>query len=114
MRKHQIENAVYDVATQVRTVEDSIEAALAELAELQARMVRARGITRAGMITSHAAFEQLAATTSSLIAARGGIANCHVALAETKQTIPGARTVAIGDDGDCPPTSARADLRIVA
>ena len=30
MRKHQIESAVYEVATQVRAVEDSIEAALAE------------------------------------------------------------------------------------
>ncbi len=114
MRKQMIENAVYEVATQVRTVEDSIEAALAELAELQARMVHARGVTRAGIISSHAAFEQLAATTSSLIAARGGIANCHVALVETKQTIPGARTVMIGDEGECPPSSGRADLRVVA
>ncbi|HET6535487.1 MAG TPA: hypothetical protein VFG41_04835 [Sphingomicrobium sp.] len=114
MRKQMIENAVYDVATQVRAVEDSIEAALGEIAELQARMVRARGVTRAGMVTSHPAFEQLAATTSSLIAARGKIANCHVALAETRQTIPGARSVMIGDGGDCPPVSARADLRIVA
>jgi len=114
MRKQMIENAVYDVATQVRAVEDSIESALAELAELQARMVRARGITRAGIVTSHAAFEQLAVATSSLIAARGGIAHCHVALAETKQTIPGARTVMIGDDGECPPASGRADLRVVA
>lgn len=114
MRKQMIENAVYDVATQVRAVEDSIEAALAELAELQARMVRARGVTRAGIVTSHTAFEHLASTTSSLIAARGGIANCHVALVETKQTIPGVRTVAIGDAGDCPPASARVDLRVVA
>ena len=114
MRKQMIEDAVYDVATQVRAVEDSIESALAELAELQARMVRARGVTRAGIVTSHAAFEQLAVATSSLIAARGGIAHCHVALAETKQTIPGARTVMIGDDGECPPASGRADLRVVA
>lgn len=112
MRKQMIENAAYEVATQVRAVEDSIEAALAELAELQARMVRARGVTRANMVTSHSAFEQLAATTSSLIAARGGIANCHVALADTKQTIPGLRAVAIGDD-DCPP-KGQVDLRIVA
>ena len=41
MRKQMIENAAYEVATQVRAVEDSIEAALAEIAELQARMVRA-------------------------------------------------------------------------
>jgi hypothetical protein len=114
MRKQMIENAVYDVATQVRAVEDSIEAALAEIAELQSRMVRARGVTRAGMVTSHAAFEQLGATTTSLISARGGIANCHVALVETKQSIPGARTVMIGDEGDCPPTTGRTDLRIVA
>jgi hypothetical protein len=113
MRKQMIENAVYEVATQVRAVEDSIEAALGELAELQARMVRARGVTRAGIVASHAAFEQLAATTTSLIAARGGIANCHAALAETKETIPGARTVMIGDGDECPKT-AHADLRIVA
>ncbi len=66
------------------------------------------------MVTSHPAFEQLAVTTSSLIAARGGIANCHVALADTKQTIPGLRTVAFGDGDDCPPNSGFADLRVVA
>lgn len=113
MRKQQIENAAFEVATQVRTVEDSIESALAELAELQVRMVRARGITRAGMIASHGAFEQLAATTASLVAARGGIANCHAELAEVKDTIPGVRTVALGDDGDCPPAPSGL-LRIVA
>lgn len=113
MRKQMIENAAYEVATQVRAVEDSIEAALAELAELQARMVRARGVTRANIVTSHAAFEQLAATTGSLITARGGIANCHVALADMKQTIPGLRAVSYGDEGDCPP-AGQVDLRIVA
>ena len=116
MRKHQIEDAAYEVATQVRAVEDSIEAALAEIAELQARMVRARGVTRAGMTTSHPAFEQLAATNSSLIAARGNIANCHVALADARKTIPGLRAVAFGDGDDCPPQTPTgyADLRIVA
>jgi hypothetical protein len=114
MRKHQIEHAALEVATQVRAVEESIEGALAELAELQARMVRARGLTGAGFVASHAAFEQLATTTSGLVAARGGIANCHAALVETRKTIPGLRTVAIGDEGDCPPAAAHADLRIVA
>lgn len=114
MRKQMIENAAYEVATQVRAVEESIEAALAELAELQARMVHARGVTGAGFVTSHAAFEQLAATTTGLIAARGGIAHCHAALAETRKTIPGLRTVALGDEGECPPASAKTDLRIVA
>lgn len=113
MRKQMIENAAYEVATQVRAVEDTIEAALAEIAELQARMIRARGVTRANMVTSHSAFEQLAATTDSLITARGRIAHCHATLVETKQTIPGLRTVAFGDD-DCPPKTAQVDLRVVA
>jgi hypothetical protein len=113
MRKHQIENAAFEVATQVRAVEVSIESALTELAELQRRMVHARGVTGAGFVTSHAAFEQLGATTAGLIAARGGIAYCHAALAETRKSIPGLRTVGFGDD-DCPPSSGHADLRIVA
>ena len=112
MRKQMIENAAFEVATQVRTVEESIEAALAELAELQARMVRARSVTGAGFVATHAPFEQLAAATTGLIAARGGIANCHAALAETRKTIPGLRTVAFGDDGECPPAAGQ--LRIVA
>ncbi len=37
MRKQMMENAAFEVATQVRAVEESIEAALTELAELQSR-----------------------------------------------------------------------------
>jgi hypothetical protein len=114
MRKQMIENAAFEVATQIRAVEDSIEAALAELADLQAKMVHARPITRVGYMTAQAAFEQLADATRGLIAARGNIGNCHVALAEAKQTIPGLRTVAWGDGDECPPKEARTDLRIVA
>lgn len=116
MRKEMIENAAYEVATQVRAVEHSIEAALAEIAELQARMVRARGVTRAGISQSHEAFAQLAASLNGLVAARGGIANCHVALAESRKNIPGLRTVAWGDTEECPPPSGTGvpDLRVVA
>ena len=114
MRKQQIENAAFELATQVRTVEESIEAALAEVAELQSKMVQARVTTRAGFVHSHAAFEQLATTVSGLVAARGGIGNCHAALADMKQTIPGLRTVSFGDGDECPPQTGRADLRIVA
>lgn len=113
MRKHLIENAAYEVATQVRAVEESIEAALAELAELQSKMVHARSVTNAGFAVSHPAFEQLAAVTNGLIAARGGIANCHLALAETRKSIPGLRTVGFGDGDQCPPAQGHADLRIV-
>ncbi len=115
MRKQSIENAAYELAAQVRATEESIEAAIAQLAELQVRMVHARGVTGAAFVASHAPFEHVAAATSGLVAARGGIANCHAALAETRKTIPGLRTVAWGDgDDECPPQQAHVDLRIVA
>lgn len=113
MRKQIMEDAAYEVATQVRAVEDSIEAALIQIAELQAKMVHARAATKAGFVNTHAAFEQLAVASSSLIAARGGIAHCHEALAESKKSIPGLRTVGFGDVGDCPPKEARNGLRVV-
>ncbi|HEX8412400.1 MAG TPA: hypothetical protein VF637_00735, partial [Sphingomicrobium sp.] len=108
------ENAAFEVATQVRAVEECIEAALAELAELQAKMIRARAVTGVGFGRSHLAFEQLAETTNKLVGARGGIANCHAALAETKQFVPGLRTFAFGDGEECPPTKGFGDLRVVA
>ena len=49
MRKHRIENAAYEVATQVRAVEDTIDAALTEMAELQsAHGSRANRVDRRG------------------------------------------------------------------
>ena len=113
MRKVQIENAALNVATQVRTVEETIDQAIGEIAELQARLVHARTVTGIGVATGHAAFEQIAATVGALVAARGGIANCHGALVEAKQLVPGLRTTSFGDH-ECPPTEPRADLRIVA
>jgi nicotinate-nucleotide pyrophosphorylase len=114
MRKQMMEDAAYEVATQVRAVEDSIEAALIEIAELQAKMVHARVATKAGFANTHSAFEQLALASSSLVAAGGGIAHCHEALAETRKSIPGLRTVGFGDVGDCPPKQESAGLRVVA
>ena len=114
MRKQQIEQAAFDVATQVRTVEDMIENALAEIAELQARMIRARSTTGVGIATGHAALEQLAGALQGLVAARGGIANCHAELKGAKAFVPGLRTVSFGDGDECPPPEARTELRIVA
>lgn len=65
MRKQMMEDAAFEVAAQVRAVEESIESALVELAGLQSKMVHARGVTNAGFADSHAAFEQLAATTTA-------------------------------------------------
>lgn len=114
MRKQLIESAAFDVAHQVRAVEDAIEEALAEIAELQGRMIRARATVGIATATGHEAFERLAETTLSLVKARGGMAHCHLVLKETTQHVPGLRTVGFGDMQECPPQHGRADLRVVA
>ena len=74
MRRHQIENAAFGIATQVRAVEDIIDSALAEIAELQSRMVHARAAMGVGPATGQDAFLKLGQTVSSLIGARGEMA----------------------------------------
>lgn len=113
MRKQMIENAAYEVATQVRTVEDSIDSTLAEVAELQSRMMRVNAVANVGPRTIHPALVQLAGALTGLITARGSIVACHSELADAKTKVPGLRTVAIGDE-ECPPKIARTDLRVVA
>ena len=115
MRKHQIENAAYEVATQVRAVEDSIDAALAEIAELQARIMRANSVARVGFGTVHPVLEELAAAVSGLVGARGSVVGCHSALAEAKGKVPGLRTVSFGEGHECPDQkTGLAPLRVVA
>jgi predicted urease superfamily metal-dependent hydrolase len=115
MRKQIIENAAFEVATQVRAVEDVIDAALGEIAELQSRILKAVGVTGIPHVRIQSAFDQLSATIGSLVAARANIGGCHVALAEAKQFVPGLRTVSWGDgDGECPPTTGITELKIVA
>ena len=116
MRKQLIETAAYEVATQVREVEHCIDAALTEIAELQARIMRANAVARTSVTTAHGAIEQLVSATQGLVTARGSIAGCHSALVEAKEFVPGLRTVSFGDVGDCPPqeAAARPDLRVVA
>lgn len=114
MRKQIIENAAFEVGTQIRTVEDCIEDALVEIADLQSKMLRARSAAGVSTAIGHAALEQLATAVQALVTARGGMASCHGELRDAKQFIPGLRTVNFGDGSECPPKVARADLRIVA
>ena len=114
MRKQQIETAAYEVATQVRTVEESIDAAIVEIAELQARMMYASSVAATGYGTIHPALQQLSAAVAGLIDSRGAIVACHAALADAKQKVPGLRTVSWGDGDQCPPASATTPLRVVA
>ena len=113
MRKQMIENAAFEVATQIRAVEDSIDLALAELGELQGKMVRVRSVAGVSSGTGHVAFEQLAGALTALVGARGSMVVCHAALVDAKGQVPGLRTVAFGDEGECPKI-AHTDLRIVA
>ena len=115
MRKQMIENAAYEVATQVRAVEDSIEAALAEIAELQARIMRVNAVARRRLRQqSIRCFEQLAAAVPAWSRRAASIVGCQRALAEAKSKVPGLRTVAFGDGDECPTEDGLADLRIVA
>lgn len=116
MRKQMIQQAAYDVGSQVRLVEDKIEDALAELAELQARMIRARATANVATATGHQALEQVAASLNGMVAARGNVAMAHAILKETMQHVPGLRdTVSFGDDAPTPdPTTGHASLRVVA
>ena len=113
MRKQSVQDAAFEVATQVRAVEDNIDATLAELAELQARIMRVNSVARAGVGTVHGALEQLAAAFNGLVETRGSIVACHAQLVEAKAKVPGLRTVGFGDGTECPDV-ATANLRIVA
>jgi hypothetical protein len=113
MRKQIVESAAFEVATQVRAVEDMIENALEEMAELQGRMIRCRAAAGVATATGHDAFKHLADALQGLVTARGGVASCHGALVEAKQFVPGLRTTSFGDAQECPKT-AFADLRVVA
>jgi hypothetical protein len=114
MRKELIHNAALEVATQVREVEHCIDAALTEIAELQARIMRANAVARTGVATANCAIQELVSATQGLVSARGSIAGCHSALVEAKQFVPGLRTISWGDGEDCPPdTASLPHLRIV-
>ena len=113
MRKQQLENAAFNVATQVRAVEDSIDSAIAEIAELQGRMMFCRSVSGTGIATGHDSLQHLANALQGLVSARGGMANCHAALVTAKQSVPGLRAVGFGDTDDCP-KNPMAELRVVA
>lgn len=114
MRKKMIEDAAFEVATQVRTVEETIDAALAEIAELQARIMRANAVAGTSYGVVHGALAELATANSALVETRASIVACHSALADAKGKVPGLRTVAWGDGQECPPPSGFGDLRVVA
>jgi hypothetical protein len=114
MRKQMIENAAYEVAIQCRTAEDSIDAALTEIAELQNRILHASSLPKVGFAAAQEPIIKLAQTVQALVAARGAMADCHAALAAARGKVPGLRTVSYGDVEECPPPEGVTTLRVVA
>ena len=114
MRKQVIENAAYEVATQVRAVEDTIDAALSEIAELQARIMRVDAVAGVSFGVIHPTLEKLARAVTGLVDTRGAIVDCHAELVDAKGKVPGLRTVSWGDPDDDCPELASTNLRIVA
>lgn len=114
MRKQIIQSAAYDVATQVRAVEETIDSALNEIAELQARIMHVNSLAGVGYGVIHPTLEKLASAVIGLVDTRGAIVACHEHLAEAKGKVPGLRTVSWGDGQECPPASGAVDLRVVA
>lgn len=114
MRKQMIQDAAHEVATQVRAVEDTIDSALNEIAELQARIMHVNSVAGVSYGVIHPTLQQLATAVTGLVQTRGAIVACHEALADAKGKVPGLRTVSWGDGEDCPPNTAGANLRIVA
>jgi hypothetical protein len=113
MRKQMIENAAFEVATQIRTVEDGIDTLISEAAELQARIMRANSVAHAGVGAVNPPLEQLAAAISGLVQTRGAIVACHSALVDAKGKVPGLRVTSWGNGDDCPEVTT-GQLRIVA
>jgi hypothetical protein len=114
MRKQVIQNAAYEVATQVRAVEDSIDGALNEIAELQSRIMHMNSLAGVGYGVVHPTLQKLAEAVTGLVGTRGAIVACHAELADAKQKVPGLREVSWGDGEDCPDNTAKVDLRVVA
>jgi len=113
MRKQMIQSAAREVAVQIRAVEDTIDGALAEIAELQSRVMQATAVAGVSIGIAQPAIERLAASMQSMVAARGAMAGCHAALIDAKSEVPGLRTVGFGDvEPDC--QTATQPLRIVA
>ena len=113
MRKQMIENAAFEVATQIRTVEDGIDTLISEAAELQARIMRVNSVAHAGIGTINPSLEQLGAAINGMIQTRGAIVACHSALVDAKGKVPGLRVTSWGNGDDCPEVTT-GQLRIVA
>jgi DNA replicative helicase MCM subunit Mcm2 (Cdc46/Mcm family) len=114
MRKQEIWNAVHEVGIHTRAAEELIESALAELAQLQAKVVHVSNVAGVSYSTLQDSFEGVSSTINELVKVRGTMARCHEVFLEAKEQIPGVRPNKWGDPDPCCPKIAETDLRVVA
>ena len=116
MRRQAIWNAVHEVGIHTRAAEGLIESTLAELSQLQAKLVEVSNVAGVSYLTLQESFEGLSATINDLVKLRGTMARCHETFVETKEKIPGVRSTETswGDGDPCCPKIAQTDLRAVA
>ncbi|MEN3972112.1 hypothetical protein WJS89_05470 [Sphingomicrobium sp. XHP0235] len=114
MRKQAVQSAARDVATQLRSLEESIDHTLEQLAYLQTSMLNARSTARVGPHIGQEALAEVAQALGSIVAGRGQIASAHALLKGTSQQVPGLREMNYGDVAETPPPSGMDTLRVVA
>ena len=115
MRKQAVQSAARQVATQLRSLEESIDATLEELAQLQSSMLHARATAGVGPHIGQEALAEVAQALGSIVTGRGQIAQAHAYLKGTSQMVAGVRELNYGDVSQTPPAaSGMADLKIVA
>jgi hypothetical protein len=120
MRKEAIWNAVHEVGIHTRAVEGLIESALIEVSELQSKLVQVSNVAGVPYSTLQESFEGLSATINDLVKVRGTMAQCHEVFVETKEkipgvrTMPGTRTTSWGDPDPCCPKIAHVELQVAA
>ena len=120
MRKEAIWNAVHEVGIHTRAVEDLIESTLIELSALQSKLVQVSNVAGVTYATLQESFEGVSATINDMVKVRGSMAQCHEVFVETKEkipgvrTIPGTRTTSWGDPDPCCGKVAQTDLRVVS
>jgi hypothetical protein len=97
------------VADRLFAVENAIDTALAQAAELTAALPKARADARLSAIVGQAALDRTAASLAALVEARRCIVDAHEQLDIVRDQV-GLREVNIGDVGP-KPTGATGDAR---
>jgi hypothetical protein len=95
-------NAARRIAEALIPSESDIDTAIASTSVLIAAIAEGRANTKLPITLGQNSLAALTVTMTSLVAARGSIAEAHAALSEDRVTA-GLRAYGMGDVSDCPP-----------